>query len=85
LDLRKKEGQMKTIQRITLAVLAFALVLLAPAATAPTAAAAVAPTYGDYSMMLIGGGAGHGAAAQYWSGDQAGGKWEWHRGARVLG
>ena len=39
--------------------------------------AAAAPTWGSYSMMLTGGVAGHGAAGQFWSGDQAGGKWEW--------
>jgi hypothetical protein len=30
--------------------------------------------WGDYSMMLV----GNGAAGQYWTGDQAGGKWEWN-------
>lgn len=52
-------------------------VLTAASAPAIPAAAATSPVYGDYSMMLTGGSAGHGAAGQFWSGDQAGGKWEW--------
>jgi len=42
-------------------------------ASAPAPAWAAVPTYGEYSMML----ATTGSAAQYWSGNQAGGKWEW--------
>lgn len=46
-----------------------ALLLLVPGPT--PAAAATPPTYGDYSMMFAN------AAGQFWSGNQAGGKWQW--------
>ncbi len=59
---------MKRFLALLLTVLAGLSFAMAPASTAATL-----PTYGDYSMMLAGGG----AAGQYWSGNQAGGKWEW--------
>lgn len=67
---------MTFIKRIALAVLMLVLVA-APLTTfgaATTATAATAPVYSDYSMMLV----GAGSAGQHWSGDQAGGKWEWN-------
>jgi hypothetical protein len=59
---------MKRLLALLLAVLAGLSLAMAPAGIAATL-----PTWGDYSMML----ATTGSAGQYWSGDQAGGKWEW--------
>jgi hypothetical protein len=61
------------LRRTLAALLVVVGVLTAASAPAIPAAAATAPVYGDYSMMLV----GAGAAGQFWSGDQAGGKWEW--------
>lgn len=54
-----------------LAALMLLTAVLLPVSSSTVATAATVPTYGDYSLMFVN------SAGQYWSGDQAGGKWQW--------